>query len=69
MSEYRTDHPSTTESRIADRAMRGRLDERAVSHPSGAGLTDEPTSPRENQPIDVRRVAAAHEDFQRVLGN
>jgi hypothetical protein len=69
MTEHRSDHPSTTESRIANRAMRGRLDERAVNHPAGAGLTEEPTSPRGNQPLDVRRVAQAHEDFQRVLGN
>jgi hypothetical protein len=32
------------------------------------GLNDEPTSPRDNPPIDEGRVARAHEDFQRVLG-
>jgi hypothetical protein len=32
------------------------------------GLNDEPTSPRENPPIDEGRVARAREDFDRVLG-
>jgi hypothetical protein len=34
-----------------------------------AGLTDTPTSPRENQEPDEGRLRMAHEDFARVLGN
>jgi hypothetical protein len=36
---------------------------------SWAGLTDTPTSPRENQPADSGRMATAREDFERVLGH
>jgi hypothetical protein len=36
---------------------------------SWAGLTDTPTSPRENQPADFGRLATAREDFERVLGH
>lgn len=63
-----TDHPSTTESRIAARALQG-LEHRAVTETAMNGLNDEPTSPRDNPPVDERRVARAHEDFHRVLGN
>ncbi|MGZ5359060.1 MAG: hypothetical protein ACXWF9_08700 [Solirubrobacterales bacterium] len=41
----------------------------AATPRSWQGLTDEPTSPRENQPADGDRVSAAREDFERVLGH
>lgn len=36
---------------------------------SWAGLTDTPTSPRENQRTDDHRLETAREDFERVLGH
>jgi hypothetical protein len=59
--------PSTTERRIASEALDA-LEQNRPSQPDMDGLNDEPTSPRDNPPIDEGRVARAHEDFQRVLG-
>ena len=61
------DQPRTA----ADReAARNRLREAPSPSPRDwAGLTDTPTSPRENQPADERRVGNAREDFERVLGH
>ncbi len=64
----RQDQPSTTESRIAKRALR-QLDSEKRPQPAMDGISDEPTSPRDNPPLDEGRVARAHEDFHRVLGN
>ena len=62
------DHPRTTESRIAKKALH-ELEHRAVTDTAVSGLNAEPTSPRDNPPVDEGRVARAHEDFHRVLGN
>ena len=64
----RQDQPSTTESRIATKALRAMDDEKRPQPPMD-GIADAPTSPRENPPLDKGRVARAHEDFSRVLGN
>ena len=64
----RQDHPSTTESRIAERALR-QLDNEKQAQPPMDGISDAPTSPRDNPPVDAGRVARAHEDYHRVLGN
>jgi hypothetical protein len=64
----RKDHPSTTESRIAEKALRG-LDGQKRAQPPMDGIREAPTTPRENPPLDEGRVARAHEDFHRVLGN
>ena len=62
-----SDRPSTTESRVAATALR-QLEHRAAPQPAVNGLIDQPTSPRDNPPVDEARVARAHEDFHRVLG-
>jgi hypothetical protein len=59
--------PTTTERRIASEALEA-LEQGSPEQPEMQGLNDEPTSPRDNPPIDEGRVARAHEDFHRVLG-
>jgi len=61
------DHPRTTESRIASEALQA-LEHGKSEQPAMDGITDEPTSPPDNPPVDEGRVARAHEDFHRVLG-
>ena len=63
----RQDQPRTAPNRKA--AQERVLQAPAATPRSWAGLTDSPTSPRENQPADGERIAAAREDFERVLGH
>ena len=62
-----TDRRRTTERRIADHALKGF--EKDGRQPDMGGLTEAPTSPRENPPVDEARVARSHEDYHRILGN
>jgi len=64
----RQDQPSTTETRIAEKALR-ELDGEKRAQPPMDGITDDPTRPRENPPLDKGRIARAHEDFRRILGS
>ena len=61
------DHTRTAESRIATEALRELHGEKR-SQPPMDGISDAPTSPRDNPAVDEGRVARAHEDFHRVLG-
>jgi hypothetical protein len=61
------DHPSTAERR-GEPASKAQRESDARDEPI-QGLTEEPTSPRENPPTDDDRIERAIEDFERVLGN
>jgi hypothetical protein len=61
------DQPRTAANR--EDAQRRVMEAPEATARSWAGLTDTPTSPRENQPADFGRLATAREDFERVLGH
>jgi hypothetical protein len=60
-------NPSTTEQRLASRAL-GALHADRRPQPRMDGIRPEPTTPRDNPPIDEGRVARVSEDYRRTLG-
>ena len=63
----RQDQPRTAANR--EDARRRVMEAPEATPRSWAGLTDTPTSPRENPREDQGRMATAREDFERVLGH
>jgi hypothetical protein len=62
-----SENTSTTERRLASKAL-GALHADRRPQPRMDGIRPDPTTPRDNPPIDEGRVARASLDFRRVLG-
>ena len=58
--------PTTHEQRLATRAL-GALHAERQAQPRMDGIKPDPTTPRDNPPIDEGRVARASEDYRRAL--